>query len=107
MNEFPIHRNLEEAIAHVPKDRRDALGYLLYTFRMELTETGPSGDAILGSLIDRGWQMSANPYVVEPVGDNPRHVVISMIHAEPGPLRLDGRVDVRGEHRLEGFLRRY
>ena len=101
MPAFLIQQNLDVAFKSISREQRDVLGYLRYTFRIELNEPGLTSESLLGNLIDRGWQMVANPVIVEMKGEVPRHAIFSMIHIEPRPLRLD----FRGGGHLEGEIR--
>ena len=103
MPAFPIQQNLDVALKSISREQRDALGYLRYTFRIELNEPGLTVDSLLGDLIDRGWQMVANPVIVEMKGNAPRHAIFSMIHSEPRSLRVQfqGGGNFQGEIRGE------
>lgn len=105
MPAFSIQQDLDVAIKNISREQRDALGYLRFTFRIELKDPGAPVDSLLGELIDRGWQMVACPIIVEMKKDIPRHVILPMIHGEPRPLRIQGHMEFRGESRLEGEIR--
>jgi len=105
MPAFSIQQNLDVTLKNISREQRDALGYLRFTFRIELNDPGSTADSLLGDLIDRGWQMVANPVIVEMKGNVPRHVIFSMIHSEPRPMRVQGRLEFHGESRLDGEIR--
>lgn len=104
MNPFPITENIESAIYQAQRCRRDAIGYAFHTFRVRLPEEDRTGHAVLSALIDRGWQLQGGPVIIEAVGDLPRHVIITMFQADPRPLRLNGRMEFRGESDFRGDL---
>lgn len=97
MPHFPIAENVEEALKHAHRSRRDDLGYLYHTFRIRLSEAKTDESIILSALVDVGWQLQGAPVVVEATGTLPRHVILSMLHAEPHPLQIRG--EIRGELR--------
>ncbi len=101
MNEFPIAENLESALIHAKRCRRDAMGYLFYTFRVQLTDEDKNGHTVLSLLVDHGWQLQGGPFVVETSADSVRHVIITMFQAEPRPIRFGiefrGGADIKGE----------
>jgi hypothetical protein len=104
MNPFPITENIESAIHQAQRCRRDALGYAFHTFRVRLTDEDRTGHVVLSGLVDRGWQLQGGPVIIEAKGDLPRHVIVTMFQADPRPLRLNGRMDFRGEGDFRGEL---
>lgn len=102
MSHFPITENLEEALHQARRSKRDDLGYLYHTFRIRLLEEAPGWPALLSHLVDEGWQLQCAPIVIEAADATPRHVILSMLHAEPRPLEIRGVMRLRGE--VEGEL---
>jgi len=104
MQAFSIQKNLYVALKRISREHRDALGYLRHTFRIELDNSQMTINSVLSDLIDRGWQMVANPIIVERKGKTPRHVIFSMIHSKQEPLRMQFRArgGFDGEMRSEG-----
>lgn len=94
---FPITESVEEALKNVGRSRRDDFGYCYYTFRIHLPDANTQWHPALSKLIDAGWQLQGTPVILEEIGITPRHVVISMLHAEPRPLQIRGELRIRGE----------
>ena len=105
MSHFPITENLEEALKQAGRSQRDDLGYLYHTFRISLPDEKTEWHAVLSKLVDEGWQLQGTPVVVEAADAAPRHVLISMLHAEPHPLQIRGVMRIRGEIHGEGDFR--
>jgi hypothetical protein len=101
MTAFPIHNDLDQAMTNAHRHQRDALGYIRYTFRIELQNPELTVDSILVDLIDRGWQMVTSPVVVESKDSLPRHAIFSMIGYEHKGLRIEGRMNFGGEIQVD------
>jgi hypothetical protein len=99
MSQFPITKHLQEALATAERSRRDALGYLYYTFRSELNADDPQGHQFVSRLVDKGWQLQGTPLIIDATPEIPRHLLISMLHAEPRPLEIRGEFEGRGGFR--------
>jgi len=120
MLHFPITENAEEALKHARDSRRDDLGYCYHTFRIRLADGKTEWQPLLSKLVDAGWQLQGAPVVIEaPVAADkpgvaeetktePRHLLVSMLHAEPHPLQIRGELrihgEIRGEAELQGQL---
>ncbi len=106
--QFPIEKDLEQAMHGARRGPRDAIGNLHHTFRIELPADDPGGQRLISRLVDQGWQIQGAPMVIDTVGSTadhdpvPRHLLISMLHCEPRPLEWRGELhgEVRGESRL-------
>lgn len=105
MPHFPITETVEDALALARRARRDDLGYCYFTFRIALTSATGDWSVVLSRLIDAGWQLQGGPHVVETTGEGPRHLVLSMLHAEPRPLQIRGEVRMHGDIRCENETR--
>jgi hypothetical protein len=104
MSHFSITENLEEALQQARRSKRDDLGYLYHTFRIRLSDDKPGWPAVLSNLVDAGWQLQGSPVVMEAADATPRHVLISMLHAEPRPMEIHGMMRFRGEFNGEAEL---
>ena len=125
MQHFPITETVEEALNQVGRSRRDDLGYLYHTFRIRLPDanteshailsklvtfrirppdTNIESHAVLSKLVDAGWQLQGIPIVLEATKAAPRHVLISMLHAEPRPLQIRGDLRISGSIEGRGDL---
>ena len=97
MPQFPITETVEEALKQARASHRDDLGYLYHAFRIRLADANANWQNILSGLVDAGWQLQGAPVVIEATDSHPRHVLFSMLHAEPRPLRIHGEMRLRGE----------
>jgi len=104
MSHFPITDTLEEALKQARHSKRDDLGYLYHTFRIRLSDEKAGWSALLSNLVDEGWQLQGTPVVIEAAETTRRHVLISMLHAEPRPLEIRGTMRLRGEINGEAEL---
>ena len=103
MPHFPITESIEAALKQARRCPRDGLGYCYYTFRIALTPATGDWSAVLSQLIDAGWQLQGGPNVIDATDGVPRHLVLSMLHAEPRPMRIRGGLRLHGE--IDGELR--
>ena len=103
--QFPIKDDVADALKFAGQSRRDDLGYWYYTFRVRLEDSQKDGTTIVGQLVDAGWQLQGGPVLVEASDTRPRHVIVSMLHAEPHPLQIRGELRITGELHGGGELR--
>lgn len=105
VTQFPIRDDVAQALRFAGESRRDDLGYWYCTFRIRVEDSQMDGATILGQLVDAGWQLQGGPVLVEASDSHPRHVIVSMLHAEPRPLQIRGELRIRGELHGGGELR--
>ena len=105
MSQFSISKSIDDALQPARETRRDDLGLRYHTFRVLLTEPPDDWQAILTALVDAGWQLQGGPIVLHATDSAPRHVLISMLHADPRPLRIGGHLQIRGSIQGEAELR--
>jgi len=105
MPHFPITDTVDEALNQARKSNRDDLGYCYHTFRVHLADGKTDWQPVLSKLVDAGWQLAGAPLVVEKNNDAPRHLLVSMLHAEPRPLEIRGSLRIHGEIHGEAELR--
>src|SRR4051794_26531073 len=105
MPHFQIAENVEEALQQAGNSPRDALGYCYFTFRIHLTDAATEWQSVLSRLVDGGWQVQGAAVIVEAASPAPRHILISMLHAEPHPLEIRGGLTISGEIRGHAELR--
>jgi hypothetical protein len=105
MHHFPTTETTEEALIQASRARRDDLGYCYHTFRITLPEGKLEWPAVLSALVDHGWQLQGTPVVVDATDAVPRHVILSMLHAEPRPIEIRGELRIRGEINGAGEIR--
>ena len=124
MPHFPITETVEEALEQAGRSCPDDLGYRYHTFRIQLTEVKrdvlgcpyhtfhiqlteatTEWQAVLSKLVDAGWQLQGTPVVMEATDAAPRHILITMLHADPHPMQIRGELrleDIHGHARFEG-----
>ena len=111
MPHFLITETVEEALKGAKSARRDDLGNCYHTFRINLVGAKVEWEAILSSLVDAGWQLQGAPVIIDATPARPRHILLSMLHAEPRPLEIRGELRIRGEviggGELRGELRNF
>ena len=105
MSHFSISKSATEALQQAAKTRRNDLGLCYHTFRVQLTEPTNDWQPVLTVLVDAGWQLQGGPIVLHATDSAPRHVLISMLHADPRPLRIGGHLQIRGSIQGEAELR--
>ena len=105
MSHFQITENVEAALQQAEGSRRDDLGYCYHTFRIRLPDAKTEWQAVLSRLVDAGWQVQGAAVVVETANPALRHVLVSMLHAEPRRLEIRGELRIRGEIHGEAELR--
>lgn len=105
MSHFSISKSTTEALQQAAKTRRNDLGLCYHTFRVQLTEPTNDWQPVLTVLVDAGWQLQGGPIVLHATDSAPRHVLISMLHADPRPLRIGGHLQIRGSIQGEAELR--
>ena len=104
MSKFPISDTIDDALRDAGRTRPDGLGQRFHTFRIVLGDEDPLGHGVISRLVDHGWQVQGGPLVIEAAEATPRHLLISMLHAEPRPLEVHGHFNLGGEIRGEGRL---
>ena len=105
MSHFSISKSTTEALQQAAKTRRNDLGLCYHTFRVQLTETTNDWQPVLTVLVDAGWQLQGGPIVLDATESAARHVLISMLHSDPRPLRIRGHISMKGEMRGDGEIR--
>ena len=105
MSHFAISKDITAALQQAQQTRRDDLGLCYHTFRVQLVEPSTNWQAVLTELVDAGWQLQGGPIVIDPTEAAPRHVLISMLHSAPRPLRIQGHLEIRGGIQGEAELR--
>lgn len=104
MSKFPITENLESAIQQAKGSRPDGLGSIRHTFRVQIAAEDVNGHEILTQLVNQGWQLRAAPVVIDATKGAPRHVLLSMLRAEPRTLRIHGELNNRGSAEFRGEI---
>lgn len=104
MSRFPLFDSLDDALRDAGRLPPDALGQRFYTFRIVLADEDPLGHGLISRLVDQGWQIQGGPLVIEGVEKTARHLLVSMLLAEPRPLEVRGHFNLGGEIRAEGQI---
>jgi hypothetical protein len=103
--QFPIEEDVADALKFAGQSCRDDLGYWYYTFRIRLEDGQMDGTTIVGQLVDAGWQLQGGPVLVEASDHRHRHIIVSMLHAEPRSLQIHCELRITGELHGGGELR--
>jgi len=110
MTHFPITETIEESLRLAQRSPCDDLGNRHHTFRVQLPDEKADWHSVLGKLVDEGWQLQGTPVLFEATDGAARHILISMLQAEPRPLQIHGELrlegEIHGRAELRGEVRR-
>lgn len=97
-----IHNTIEDALKHASGGRRDALGYLPFTFVIRAEPPHQTSEQIVARLVAEAWHLQGGPLVVRDADEQSSVAIITMFRFEPQPLRFEGGIEGHFRGQIEG-----